>query len=352
MTIKRLHSIVLLGLAMASCNPSSLEDTISLGAGAEPQEASRLDSSGKTIDVAQEEAVVVPQSVTGAYLYCVEQDLAESSEFKVLCALRDDESHKTIDLSDNDINVRWTVDGLQAPWEAKLVSRALPEEPLWHIQHSFEMLDEGEKPLIRQNARFGIDIISGPVQLETDSVVVVRNPLTWSLLDGDVAPPTNTFTGGSEIMEEVILGVCRIYTPRGIIPGKLVHMEYFGRTGSDCYSSSPGDTTRAGTGSSNVAEVLTWPSTQVRDQFSWIDASDGAIPKNAVIGGQSENGRLIYLCRNLQLPIPEAADRPNFPDGEPTPGYIISGESSCRHEFFGDEHLSQTYQVLVDVLAN
>lgn len=70
--------------------------------------------------------------------------------------------------------------------------------------------------------------------------------------------------------------------------------------------------------------------------FKWVSATDGYVPENAVIGGQSLSGETLYIGRAMH-------------NGQNTPGKICR-RSKCIYVACGGEVSSKEYEVLVQIL--
>lgn len=70
--------------------------------------------------------------------------------------------------------------------------------------------------------------------------------------------------------------------------------------------------------------------------FKWISESNGYVPENAVVGGQSMSGETVYIGRTMH-------------SGQNTPGKICR-RSKCIYIPFGNEISYKEYDVLVQIL--
>lgn len=70
--------------------------------------------------------------------------------------------------------------------------------------------------------------------------------------------------------------------------------------------------------------------------FKWVQASEGFVPENAVVGGHSMSGEKLYVGRTLHN------------------GFIIPGKicrrSKCIYVPFGGEFSYKDYEVLVQIM--
>ncbi|CAG9810071.1 unnamed protein product [Chironomus riparius] len=70
--------------------------------------------------------------------------------------------------------------------------------------------------------------------------------------------------------------------------------------------------------------------------FKWISESNGYVPENSVVGGQSMSGETVYIGRTMH-------------NGQNTPGKICR-RSKCIYIPFGNEISYKEYDVLVQIL--
>lgn len=70
--------------------------------------------------------------------------------------------------------------------------------------------------------------------------------------------------------------------------------------------------------------------------FKWIQASDGFVPENAVVGGRSMSGEKLFVGRTIH-------------SGFNVPGKICK-RSKCIYVAYGGEFSHKEYEVLVQIL--
>lgn len=114
--------------------------------------------------------------------------------------------------------------------------------------------------------------------------------------------------------------IARAYHAGDLIPGKFVP-----QLNNLCFVSYGGQEVEK-----DEFEVL------MNTGFKWVEASDGFVPENAVVGGHSLNGDKFYVGRATH-------------GGSNVPGKICR-RSKCIYVPYGGEFSHKDYEVLVQIL--
>ncbi|SMF82613.1 DM9 repeat-containing protein [Pseudobacteriovorax antillogorgiicola] len=310
------------------------------------RDSQTTESSSDAIQI--DEAVDVPKNIVGSYLFC--SDFGQPSQnqansLKLNCSLLEKQTGNPINFELAGITPSWSFDKLSSELQDKLTIKTLLSDPLWHVEYMFENLSPSEIVLARQVA-IKLNISIDAQAVGQASTTLSEDPaIYWLALNGGT-PPSNRFIGGSEIMGTVDLSICRIYANNGgVYPGKAIDLTVaFNEPGGECFSSLNGETIEGSSSGLNF-DILLQDESQA-NPLRWVTTANGTIPSRAIATGMLPDGTPLYSCRGLQAgPAPDNQQGPNSDEGEPTPGYLIPGESSCRYEYFG-EIITGSFEVL------
>jgi hypothetical protein len=148
-------------------------------------------------------------------------------------------------------------------------------------------------------------------QLASSTSAETTAALTWVFGSNGYAPP-NAIIGGWEPGRT--LYICHTWYRGGLHPGKIVD--------NNCNIAFGGREV-----AQNAYEVLTGDNSQV----SWVDASSGGVPPNAVSGGSEPDHADLYICRIMFNGL--------------QPGKLVG--NNCNVGYRGRQIASPYYQVLV-----
>lgn len=315
------------------------------------QKAKSSDSTQSVIVVSDDDAVL-PQPITGAYLYCSDDhnptSMQDPRDYSVRCALLEKDSHVPAPVYELGYTVSWSLLGIEESLLSKASGQELREHRQWHYELNFPAISQAEINQLKLLATFGLQLQNDSGMVAQASTPIRSNAYSWVALNGGTIP-ANGILAGTEQQAAVPLFICRLHYEGGIYPGKL-RDHYADPANSICYTTVDGTSLESQASDPAVNQyandVLLLDDPQLAERIRWLPASNGTIPFGAFAGGIDAQGRILYLCRNLEGGAAgDSAVPDNDPNGEWTPGYIRAGDNVCRHEFFGSKALS-TYEVL------
>ena len=311
---------------------------------------------GESADIGSEK-VVIPGQVAGSYLSCVYEQAPPEAPVErtqeVFCSVRSHAKQEMIDIYSLNYGIEWEFDGVSSLADRMLTFPLLGHRQ-YHARFLFTDLEPEEGKELLAKGRIRIRFTSDKTLVASGISPLLPLPYSWLRLDGG-ALPGNAFIGGGECNNTIPLGICRIARGKGLYPGKLTR-HYLDPNFTRCLSTAA-DTPQILSASYDPpdpnqqnlpTDAMIIPQKNGGSSLRWVKAEAGAIPADALAAGRDENGKVLYLCRNLEAgPAAPGSICTNNTSGEPAPGYIAEGSKSCIHEYFGQARARGTYEILV-----